>query len=615
MRTNELPQTSRRAGEVLTAVYNKTDDFFGVGNIIESTNRGFSYMERIAKTIETFMVNAVRAYSDTASISGQFSDILQSSADVSAINVINAINSAGAFIGNGYASGGKFFSADRKGIDKDGSVKRFPFELDINREIAVVSQYIAALEAARGAALDMIERSGDIVADADSVSDNTGGAYDIILSFGRLPGGSAAVALASLGNSVVWLQKLYADSIASIGNSTVAFADLFGGMGKDPLSIAMAKYILLESFALPAIGSVTGDVGSITSAALPRALDGSSQNSISDSLSGMFFGGNSSILENIFLNSIFSVVNGVSSEKSLFSTKNIQGLSNIFGGGGSSILENTFLNSIFSVVNGGSSEKSLFSTKNIQGLSNILFGSGSSVLENSFLNSIFSVVNEGSSEKSLSSTKYIQELSSILFGGGSSVLENSFLNSIFSVVNGGSSKKSLSYTKNMQDLSSILFGGDSPILENSFFNGISLLISNKNGMFSNGFVRYVNASAADYLIGDILKRSAGIACKSGDSYTKINNANSKKLMSGVSIISENVGTADSTAEISAEDLKFLRDTAAMDVINRFTTAQVSVSMGGVTNNLSGTTDLDSFVSYLVNGVKTAMENAAEGVHS
>ena len=83
----------------------------------------------------------------------------------------------------------------------------------------------------------------------------------------------------------------------------------------------------------------------------------------------------------------------------------------------------------------------------------------------------------------------------------------------------------------------------------------------------------------------------------------------------MSRITENTSKSVSASEISAEDLKFLRDIAARDVINRFTTAQVSVSMGGVTNNLSGTADLDGIIDYLANGVKTAMESAAEGVHS
>ncbi len=120
------------------------------------------------------------------------------------------------------------------------------------------------------------------------------------------------------------------------------------------------------------------------------------------------------------------------------------------------------------------------------------------------------------------------------------------------------------------------------------------------------YISYDKAFAAGYMIGDILLRSAG----GGYSNTHIS-----KISADVSNIGENTGKAAAASEISGEELKFLRDIAARDVINRFTTAQVSVSMGGVTNNLSGEADLDGIIDYLTSGVKTAMENAAEGVHN
>lgn len=72
-------------------------------------------------------------------------------------------------------------------------------------------------------------------------------------------------------------------------------------------------------------------------------------------------------------------------------------------------------------------------------------------------------------------------------------------------------------------------------------------------------------------------------------------------------------TADSL-EITDENLKYLRDIAERDVINRFTTAEIHVDFGGVTNNVSSDMDLDGVVDYIANGVQEAMEVAAEGVH-
>ena len=65
--------------------------------------------------------------------------------------------------------------------------------------------------------------------------------------------------------------------------------------------------------------------------------------------------------------------------------------------------------------------------------------------------------------------------------------------------------------------------------------------------------------------------------------------------------------------ISDEDLKYLRDIAETEAINRFTTAEIKVEMTN-NNNVSGDMDLDGMVDYLANGVNEAMEKAAEGVH-
>ena len=73
--------------------------------------------------------------------------------------------------------------------------------------------------------------------------------------------------------------------------------------------------------------------------------------------------------------------------------------------------------------------------------------------------------------------------------------------------------------------------------------------------------------------------------------------------------------ADNTEslDINSEDLKYLRDIAERDVINRFTTAEIKVEMTN-NNNISSDRDLDGIVDYLVVSVNEAMETAAEGIH-
>lgn len=76
----------------------------------------------------------------------------------------------------------------------------------------------------------------------------------------------------------------------------------------------------------------------------------------------------------------------------------------------------------------------------------------------------------------------------------------------------------------------------------------------------------------------------------------------------------NTGKMADTLKVSEEELKYLRDIAERDAINRFTTAEIKVDFGGITNNVENDTDLDGIVDYIASGVKEAMEVAAEGVH-
>ncbi len=82
--------------------------------------------------------------------------------------------------------------------------------------------------------------------------------------------------------------------------------------------------------------------------------------------------------------------------------------------------------------------------------------------------------------------------------------------------------------------------------------------------------------------------------------------------SNIANTSDNTDKMVDSLDISSEDLKYLRDIAERDVINRFTTAEIKVEMTN-NNNISSDTDLDGIVNYLANGVNEAMSIAAEGV--
>lgn len=83
--------------------------------------------------------------------------------------------------------------------------------------------------------------------------------------------------------------------------------------------------------------------------------------------------------------------------------------------------------------------------------------------------------------------------------------------------------------------------------------------------------------------------------------------------SGIADTADNTGKIADSVDISSENLKYLRDIAETEAINRFTTAEIQVTMNN-NNNVSSDTDIDGMVDSLSAGVLEAMEQAAEGVH-
>jgi tape measure domain-containing protein len=79
-------------------------------------------------------------------------------------------------------------------------------------------------------------------------------------------------------------------------------------------------------------------------------------------------------------------------------------------------------------------------------------------------------------------------------------------------------------------------------------------------------------------------------------------------------IETNTGDTAKALEVTNENLKYMRDLAEQEVINRFTTAEIHVEMGGINNTVNHNTDIDGVIDYMVTGVQEAMERVAEGVH-
>ena len=83
---------------------------------------------------------------------------------------------------------------------------------------------------------------------------------------------------------------------------------------------------------------------------------------------------------------------------------------------------------------------------------------------------------------------------------------------------------------------------------------------------------------------------------------------------GVNDIAGNTGAIKDALDITEEDLKYLRDIAEQEAINRFTTAEITIEQTN-NNHIRGSMDLDGVVSKLTDAVNEAANIIEEGVHT
>ena len=83
---------------------------------------------------------------------------------------------------------------------------------------------------------------------------------------------------------------------------------------------------------------------------------------------------------------------------------------------------------------------------------------------------------------------------------------------------------------------------------------------------------------------------------------------------GVVSIADDTKDIKDSLDITQENLKYLRDIAEQETVNRFTTAQIHIDMSGMKNTVNNGGDIDGFVTQLTDAVNEAAEIMAEGVH-
>lgn len=88
---------------------------------------------------------------------------------------------------------------------------------------------------------------------------------------------------------------------------------------------------------------------------------------------------------------------------------------------------------------------------------------------------------------------------------------------------------------------------------------------------------------------------------------------SSGIGSGVEDIAGNTGAMADAMDITGEELKYLRDIAEQEAINRFTTAEINIEQTNH-NTIKNGMDLDGIISGMTDMVNEAIDISTEGVH-
>lgn len=80
----------------------------------------------------------------------------------------------------------------------------------------------------------------------------------------------------------------------------------------------------------------------------------------------------------------------------------------------------------------------------------------------------------------------------------------------------------------------------------------------------------------------------------------------------LSDINKNVSDISNSLDLTTDEIKYMRDIAEMEVINRFTTAEIKVEVGGITNQVNNDLDFENVYTEIGEKLKESIEVAANG---
>lgn len=174
----------------------------------------------------------------------------------------------------------------------------------------------------------------------------------------------------------------------------------------------------------------------------------------------------------------------------------------------------------------------------------------------------------------------------------------------------------LSLSKVVTKIIDAIFGTDWTAGLNELQNEVTAWGKNENAITLDrnaptigSRIEYGDAWNAGYAFGEGIEDTVGGLF--GDNALLDNSL--EELTNGVDTIANTTGDIADSMDITSEELKYLRDLAERDTINRFTTAEIRIEQTNH-NSINSELDIDGVVDKLTSGVNEAMEKATEGVH-
>lgn len=149
-------------------------------------------------------------------------------------------------------------------------------------------------------------------------------------------------------------------------------------------------------------------------------------------------------------------------------------------------------------------------------------------------------------------------------------------------------------------------------MADAFNEGYSTFDAFQEGWMSDAFQKGaewgdgISEKISNFSLSDLLGKTE----IPPDDYTEMYEGMGESLES----ISDDTGNISDAMDIAEETLKYMRDLAEQETVNRYTVAEINIDQSGMQNTVKNGDDLDGFMSSLTDAVNDAIDSITEGVH-